>query len=103
MHKTGKSFGSGENTVTVKVVKASKTFIFTVKSNEDLLVDALLDSGFSKSDDILEGTTLYRVNGMRAGSGASWVITKEGEETPLSITAPITSGDVLTITYTPAS
>ena len=88
-------------TLTVKVIKGDISFIFTIKTTSTELRPALLGSGFASVSDLNEEeTALARVNGVRAQSGYTWVLTKEGDDAPQNLYSPVEDGDIFVFTYT---
>ena len=88
-------------TLTVKVIKENVSFVFTIKTTSIELRPALLGSGFAAVSDLNEEeTALARVNGVRAQSGYTWVLTKEGDPTPPTLYSTVADGDVFVFTYT---
>ena len=103
---SGKTFYShlandSSTTLTVKVIKNSVSFTFTVKTTAAELRPALLGSGFAAAADLNEeGTAFIRVNGVRAQSGFTWILTKEGETAIVSPYSEIADGETYVFTYT---
>ena len=60
------TFGEGAKTVTVKVIVEDKTVTFTIKSDAEMLGDALLEHGLIAGEESAYGLYVKVVNGITA-------------------------------------
>ena len=60
------SFGEGEKTVTVKVTAEERSVTFTIKTDKEILGDALLEHNLVKGENGAYGLYIKEVNGMLA-------------------------------------
>ena len=65
-YKEDQTLGSGNKTVTVKVVADGSYVTFTLKTDKENLGDALLDSGLAEGEDGAYGLYIKKVNGILA-------------------------------------
>lgn len=61
-----KSFGEGEKTITVKVTAEERSVTFTIKTDKEILGDALLEHGIVEGENGPYGLYVKKVNGMTA-------------------------------------
>ena len=66
LYTADKEFGSGAKTVTVQVVAAEKTVVFTIHTDKSTVGEALLEHGLLAGEEGPYGLYVKRVNGMEA-------------------------------------
>lgn len=76
------TFGEGKTTVELEVKVEEQAVTFTIKTDKELLGDALLEHGLIEGDEGAYGLYVKKVNGIRADydkDGAYWALHKDGE------------------------
>ena len=100
------SLGEGAKTLSITVQMDENTVVFTVKTDADTLMDALLPLGIIAGEAQSAGYMVYYVNGVRADydkDGAYWAI-MQGENYLMTgvDTTNIADGDSYAFVYTEA-
>ena len=95
------SFGEGAKTVTVTVTAGEKSIVFTLKTDSDMLGDALMEHGLLEGDMGDFGLYMKRVNGILADYDVDktyWAL-YIGEDYALTgvDTTPVTDGGVYSL------
>ena len=98
------NFGEGAKTVTVKVIVEDKTVTFTIKSDAEMLGDALLAHGLIAGEESAYGLYVKVVNGITADydvNEAYWGFFIDGEYAATGVdSTEITADTVYELTYT---
>ena len=98
------SFGEGAKTVTVKVIVEDKTVTFTIKSDAEMLGDALLAHGLIAGEESSYGLYVKVVNGITADYDVDqsyWGFSKGGEYMMTGVDGTaFADGEVYELTYT---
>lgn len=104
LYTSDKTFGDGSKTVIVDVVAEDKTVTFTIKTDKDVLGDALLEYELVEGEEGQYGLYIKKVNGILADfdiDGSYWSFTKSGEVLMYGVDgAEIVDGDKYELTYT---
>ena len=97
------TFGEGAKTVTVKVIVEDKTVTFTIKSDAEMLGDALLEHGLIAGEESAYGLYVKVVNGITADYDVDrsyWSFSKGGEEMMTGVDGtPIAGGESYELVY----
>ena len=98
------TFGEGAKTVTVKVIVEDKTVTFTIKSDAEMLGDALLEHGLIAGEESAYGLYVKVVNGITADYDVDrsyWSFSKGGEEMMTGVDGTaFADGEAYELTYT---
>ena len=98
------TFGEGAKTVTVKVIVEDKIVVFTIKSDAEMLGDALLAHGLIAGEESAYGLYVKVVNGITADydiDQSYWGFSKGGEYMMTGVDGtPFADGEVYELTYT---
>ena len=98
------TFGEGAKTVTVKVIVEDKIVVFTIKSDAEMLGDALLAHGLIAGEESAYGLYVKVVNGITADYDVDqsyWGFSKGGEYMMTGVDGtPFADGEVYELTYT---
>ena len=98
--------GEGDTTVELKVTAGDDSIVITVKTNEKMLGDALLDNGIIEGDEDIYGLYVKKVNGIRADYNldkAYWQLKVNGKSSPVGVDfVEINVGDAYEFVYTEA-
>ena len=98
------TFGEGAKTVTVKVIVEDKTVTFTIKSDAEMLGDALLEHGLIAGEESAYGLYVKVVNGITADYDVDqsyWAFYINGEYAMSGVdTTEINESDVYKLEYT---
>ena len=98
---TDTELGTGAITVTVSVVAEEKTVTFTVKTDKQILGDALLDNGLIAGEESTYGLYVKEVNGMTADydtDGLYWAFYQGGAYMLTGVdSTPISGGEAFEI------
>lgn len=98
------TFGEGAKTVTVKVIVEDKSVTFTVKSDAEMLGDALLAHGLIAGEESAYGLYVKVVNGITADydiDQSYWGFSKGGEEMMTGVDGTkFADGEAYELTYT---
>ena len=97
------TLGTGEKTITVKVVADGQALTFTLKTDKENLEDALAEVKLIDGDIGAFGMYIKKVNGIVADYDTDktyWAITKDGAETLGAKDTPVADGDAFEITKT---
>ena len=97
------TFGKGEKTVSVTVRVEDKSVVFTVKTDEEYLGDALLEHELIDGEEGPFGLYVKKVNGITADydtDKAYWKLVKDGEACAYGVdSAKINDGDSYELVY----
>ena len=97
------TLGEGAKTVTVEVKAEEKTVTFTVKTDKEILGDALLDVGLLEGEESSYGLYVKKVNGIRADydkDGRYWAFYIDGAYASTGVdTTTITEGSLYRLEY----
>ena len=98
---TDTELGTGAITVTVSVVAEEKTVTFTVKTDKQILGDALLDNGLIAGEESTYGLYVKEANGMTADydtDGLYWAFYQNGSYLLTGVdSTPISGGEAFEI------
>ena len=98
--------GKGDTTVELKVTAGDDSIVITVKTDEKMLGDALLESGIVEGDKEIYGLYVKKVNGIRADYNldkAYWQLIVNGKSSLVGVDfVEITEGDTYEFVYTEA-
>ncbi len=98
--------GEGDTTVELKVTAGDDSIVITVKTDEKMLGDALLESGIVEGDKEIYGLYVKKVNGIRADydlDKAYWQLIVNGKSSLVGVDfVEITEGDTYEFVYTEA-
>ena len=98
------TFGEGAKTVTVKVIVEDKTVTFTIKSDAEMLGDALLEHGLIAGEESAYGLYVKVVNGITADYDVDrsyWGFSKGGEYMMTGVDGTkFADGEAYELTYT---
>ncbi len=96
--------GSGNKTVQLEVKAGDKSVTVTVKTDREMLGDALLDNDLVSAENGQYGMYIKSVIGINAdydADGAYWALTKDGEYLMTGAdAAPVENGEHYEFTYT---
>ena len=103
-YRSDKTFGDGGKTVLVEVKAEEQSITFTVKTDEEMLGDALLAHGLIAGEEGPYGLYLTHVNGMAAiweENKSYWGIYANGEYLLTGVdTTPVEDGQHYELVYT---
>jgi len=98
------SFGKGETTVQVEVKVEDKSVTFTLKTDKEILGDALMEHKLIEGEDGAYGLYVKKVNGITADYDVDksyWALYKNGEYCMSGVdTTKIADGEHYEIVYT---
>lgn len=96
-------FGSGEKTLTVKVIAEEKSIIFTLHTDKDILADVLTEYKLISGEQGAYGLYVKSVNGIYADYNTTksyWSLNKDGEYMTVGVdSAEITGGESYEFIY----
>ncbi len=98
------TFGEGEKEIQVEVKAADEAVTFTIKTDKDILGDALTEHKLIDGDEGPYGLYVKKVNGIVADydeNGAYWALYKNGEAASSGVdTTKIKNGEHYELVYT---
>ena len=104
VYAQNKEFGEGKTTVKVEVKADDKSVTFTVKTDKEILGDALLDNKLIAGEESEYGLFVKTVNGITADydkDKAYWAFYKDGEYMNTGVDgAKIADGEHYELVYT---
>lgn len=97
------TFGDGGTTVQLEVKVEDQSVTFTIKTDKEILGDALIEHGLIEGDAGAYGLYVKKVNGIRADydkDGAYWCLYKDGEMSMTGVdTTKISDGEHYEFVY----
>jgi hypothetical protein len=97
------TFGDGDTTVQLEVKVEDQSVTFTIKTDKEILGDALIEHGLIEGDAGAYGLYVKKVNGIRADydkDGAYWCLYKDGEMSMTGVdTTKISDGEHYEFVY----
>ena len=97
IYRKDTEFGDGAKTVLVQVVVEDQSVTFTLKTDREMLGDALLDHGLIEGESGAYGLYVKKVNGILADydvDATYWALYKNGEYSMTGVdTTPIADGE----------
>ena len=104
IYKSDTAFGKGAKTITLTVIANENSAKFTIKTDEDILGDALSNHNLIKGEKGPYGLYVKKVNGITADYDVDesyWSLTKNGEYMNSGVdTTKIKDGEKYEFTYT---
>ena len=98
------TLGKGDKTVEVEVKAGEESVTFTIKTDKEILADALLEHDLIEGEDGAYGLYVKKVNGILADydvDASYWALTVNGEYAMTGMSdTPITDGASYEIVYT---
>lgn len=98
------AFGKGEKTVQVEVKVEDQSVTFTLKTDNDILGDALIEHDLIEGEDGAYGLYVKKVNGITADYDVDqsyWALYKDGEYCMSGVdTTKISDGEHYELVYT---
>lgn len=104
MYTENTELGNGEKTISVEVVTPEKTVVFTLRTDKNILGEALVEHSLIEGEKGAYGLYVKKVNGILADydiNGCYWGFNKNGEGMMTGVDgAEISDGDRYSIVYT---
>ena len=104
MYTENTELGNGEKTISVEVVTPEKTVVFTLRTDKNILGEALVEHNLIEGEKGAYGLYVKKVNGILADydiNGCYWGFNKNGEGMMTGVDgAEISDGDRYSIVYT---
>lgn len=98
------TFGDGEKSITIEVKAEERSVEFVVRTNADILADALTEHNIISGDEGPYGIYVTHVNGMEADyeeNQSFWSLEKDGLQLTTGVSETgIKDGDKFTLVYT---
>ncbi|MBQ7172575.1 MAG: hypothetical protein IJR88_00430 [Clostridia bacterium] len=103
-YNTDKTFGKGATTITLVVIAEDQSVTFTIKTDKEMLGDALLEHGLIEGENSTYGLMVNKVNGMEASwekDQAYWALYIGSDYAMTGVdSTPVTAGTQYGFTYT---
>lgn len=101
-YKSDRSFGNGAVTVTLEVKAQDKSVLLTVKTDKEMLGEALTEHGLIQGENGAYGLYIHTVNGMTADNRTYyWSLMINGSYASTGVdSTPVTEGARYSLVYT---